>query len=1083
VIRFEDASFHYGGDHGTGEGVDDIELDIADGEFVVFCGPSGCGKTTLTRMINGLAPHFYSGEMEGKVSVDDICVSEEPLAVVARHVGSVFQNPKSQFFNVDSTGELAFGCENQNMGRALIAQRLQKTQDDLQLDALMDRNIFELSGGEKQQIAVGSAYATQPQVYVLDEPSSNLDKKAIQRLHDILKKIKENKKTLVVAEHRIFYLMDLADRFIYLDDGRIVRSYSADELRELSDAKLEAQSLRTPDLRRLQKSKQAQAVEPSQASALEAIDLQCTRGGNQILDIDRLAVPQGSVIALIGDNGCGKSTLAESLCGILPASGSIAFMGSYLDKKERSKNSFMVMQDVNRQLFADSVLDEVRMLSKTTEQEAQTVLDTLGIGDLRERHPASLSGGQKQRVAIACAICAKKEIVFYDEPTSGLDRGGMERFGKVLQWAKGKAKTSVIVTHDPELILACCTHVMYMENGRVQSFYPLSAEGTERLKLYFLSVTDKNFSKKREKIGLFTKIFQYAGSAKKTIVLAAIFMLIGAAASVAPYILAYGLISAVVAGEQPGLQAIGASLLLILLCEALYAVCYSYGLKLSHKAAFATLENLRCSLQEKLQRQPLGSILDRGSGAIKKVIVEDVESIELLLAHMVPEGIANLLVVALALLAMVAVDWQLALMAAIVIGLGVSVSGQMMAVGMDKMGDYFAASKRLNNAIIEYVNGMEVVRVFNRQGEQSRKYQKTVKEYHGFALAWFKVCWPWMALYGSIFAQITLYSVPLGALLIVLGQLTLSNYILVVCLSFGIGPLLMHCIGFIGAMPQVNYKIQAIEKAMDQPPLRVGEKSFAGKDHTIEFADVYFSYRDDEVLKGVSFTAKEAEMTALVGQSGGGKSTIAQLAVHYYDVSSGIVAIGGQPITDISLEELNSQISYVSQSLFLFNKSIGENIRVGRPDATDAEVKAAAQKACCDDFIREFAQGYDTMVGAAGMRLSGGQRQRIAFARAILKDAPIIILDEATAYMDPENENKMCAAIAALTKDKTVITIVHKLQNVRAANKIIVLEKGSILDQGSHDDLLLRCQTYQKLWAASQSAAKWSLTGQGRGRA
>ena len=998
MIKFENASFHYGGEHGTGEGVDEINLTIGDGEFVVLCGCSGCGKTTVTRMINGLSPHFYPGDMEGKVLIDDVCVNEEPLSNVSRYVGSVFQNPKSQFFNVDSTGEVAFGCENQNMNKEDIHRRLEQTKEDMQIAALMGRNIFELSGGEKQQIAVGSAYATQPQVYVMDEPSSNLDKKAIRRLHDVLKKIKESGKTVVVSEHRLFYLMDLADRFVYMDDGRVVRTYTPCEIKDLSEQELKEKSLRTPTLERLQKKAEPENLSPDKSPAIEVIDLMCNRGGNQILDVERFSIPKGSVVALIGDNGCGKSTLSEALCGVLPSSGSIAYMGKYMTSKQRSKKSFMVMQDVNRQLFADSVMEEVCMLSDISEESAREVLSTLGIGDLESRHPASLSGGQKQRVAIASAVCAGKEIVFYDEPTSGLDRGGMERFGELLRWAKDKAVANVIVTHDPELILECCTHVLHMENGRIQSFYPLNEEGAGRLKVYFLSTGDVNASKKRKNIGMFTKIFQYAGAYKKTTFFAVLFMILGAVASVAPYLLAYGLINSVVTGTQLTLRSAGLSLLLILLCLLVHAVSYSHGLKLSHKAAFHTLENLRHSLQAKMEQQPLGSILERGSGAIKKVFSEDIESVELLLAHMVPEGIANILIPVAGLLVMFAVDWQLALMTLVMILLGVSVSGQMMSVGMDKMGDYFASSKRLNNTIIEYVNGMEVVRVFNRQGEHSEKYEKTITNYHGFALAWYRLCWPWMALYGSVFAQITMYSLPLGSLLIVLGQLTLSKYILVLCLSFGFGPLLMHCMSFIGALPQVNYKIQAIEKAMDQPPLHVGESEFTGENHTVQFENVRFSYHNDEVLKGISFSANQGEMTALVGESGGGKSTIARLTVHYYDLDDGKIAIGGQALTDMSLEALNREVSYVSQDLFLFNKSILENIRIGRLDATDEEVKAAARKARCEDFILAFENGYDTLAGAAGTRLSGGQRQRIAFARAIIKNAPVLVLDEATAF-------------------------------------------------------------------------------------
>ena len=254
MIRFDNVSFHYGGEHGTGEGVDEINLAVADGECVVLCGASGCGKTTLTRLINGLAPHFYEGVMEGAVYADDFNIAAAELHETASLVGSVFQNPKSQFFNVDTTGELAFGCENAGMPQEEIRERVEKTRTDMKMDALMNRNIFELSGGEKQQIACGSVYTSDPKVYVLDEPSSNLDKKAIKRLHDILVAVKNSGRTIVISEHRLYYLTDIADRFVYMEDGRITKEFTAAQMKALSDDALRDLGLRCTDIRRIEKS-------------------------------------------------------------------------------------------------------------------------------------------------------------------------------------------------------------------------------------------------------------------------------------------------------------------------------------------------------------------------------------------------------------------------------------------------------------------------------------------------------------------------------------------------------------------------------------------------------------------------------------------------------------------------------------------------------------------------------------------------------------------------------------------------------------------------------------------------------------
>jgi len=1076
VIRFDNVSFHYGGERGTGEGVDNINLSINDGEFIVLCGSSGCGKTTLTRLINGLAPHFYPGELEGEVTVNDIKVSSSELSETSKVVGSVFQNPKSQFFNIDTTGELVFGCENQGMSREEISERLIKTEKDMKLHTLMGRNIFELSGGEKQQIACGSVYTTQPDVYVLDEPSSNLDRKAIHRLHEILRKIRESGKTVVISEHRLYYLMDLADRFIYLDDGIITAKYTPDELEKLSDGELSKLGLRCTDLNKLEKNPDNADFGNGGIPVIEAIDLNCTRGGNQILDIERLRLPEHSVIAVIGDNGSGKSTMTEALCGVGTSDGSIAFKGRYLSDRQRADKSFMVMQDVNRQLFSDSVIEEVMLNASVEREKALEILDKLGLKGTEERHPSSLSGGQKQRVAIASALCAGKEIIFYDEPTSGLDRRGMERFGSLLHEMRNEI-TSVIITHDPELILRCCTHILHIEGGRVMGFYPLNTDGVQRVRGYFMSESDENTSKKRKKYGMFGRVLKYTGKWKKYVVFAVIFMVLGAICGALPYAGIYDLLTAFLNGNGLTLQSTLPDIALILGAGILYAVAYTTGLQFSHRAAYHTLENIRVSLQEKLDGQPLGNIHDMGIGTVKKLFNDDIESVELMLAHVIPEGFSNIFVGSLLLLVLIAVDWQMALCSVVVLLLGYAASRQMYDVGMDKMGYYFASSKRLNNSIIEYVSGMEVVRIFNRSNESGERFEDSVYKYRDFGLEWYKVCWPWMALYGSLFANITLYSLPLGGLLVILGHLTLSRYILALCLSYALGPLLIHTLALIGTLPRVNYKIQSIEKALDRPALKSGSESFKGTDHSITFDKVRFAYKGDEVIKGISFTAKEGQMTALVGESGSGKSTIARLIAHYYDVDSGIIKIGGQDINEISLETLGDQVSYVSQELFLFNKSIMENIRIGKPDATDEEVKEAARRAGCEEFILNFENGYDTLAGACGNKLSGGQKQRIAFARVLLKNAPVIVLDEATAFIDPENEKKMNDAIEEITRNKTVLIIAHKLSSIAKADKIIVLGKGRIVAQGTHSELIKECDEYRKLWNATEESNRWILKG------
>ena len=339
----------------------------------------------------------------------------------------------------------------------------------------------------------------------------------------------------------------------------------------------------------------------------------------------------------------------------------------------------------------------------------------------------------------------------------------------------------------------------------------------------------------------------------------------------------------------------------------------------------------------------------------------------------------------------------------------------------------------MNNTIIEYINGMEVVKVFNKDADSYERFRKDVSDYRDYTLAWYKAAWPWMAIYSSLLPCTIILTLPVGAWFVLSGWSTLPNLILVLCLSLSIGMPLLKSLGFLPTMPQLNYKISALEQVLDAPELQQTEDAFYGKDDTITYDHVSFAYQttqpgpdgkpvviEDEVLHDISFTAKAGQKTALVGESGSGKSTLAKLLIHYYDPQKGSISIGGQKLCDMSLEALNSRISYVAQDQYLFNTSLLENIRLGRLNATDEEVVEAAKKAQCMEFLEKLPQGIHSMAGDAGKMLSGGQRQRISLARAILKDAPIVVLDEATAYADPENEEKMEAAIAELVKGKTL---------------------------------------------------------------
>lgn len=575
---------------------------------------------------------------------------------------------------------------------------------------------------------------------------------------------------------------------------------------------------------------------------------------------------------------------------------------------------------------------------------------------------------------------------------------------------------------------------------------------------------------------MFKKVLDYAGEYRKLTYRSVAMLLLGVAMSVLPFWFAYQLILPLL-----GYAAIDAAGVLwrvgaIAGCGVLYALFYVYGLDLSHQAAYHTLENIRISLQGKLEKQPLGAIQEKGVGVIKKMFIDDIESLELLLAHTVPEGISNIAIPILVFIAMFFADWKLALLSLCSLPLGILAMGAMYQQGMSKMGAYYEAAQKMNNTIVEYINGMEVVKVFNRDGDSYQRFETDVKSYRDFTLAWYKVCWPWMALYNSILPCIALFTLPFGAWFVLKGWSTLPDLVLVLCMSFGIGAPLLRSLSFMSTMPQINYKIESLEQLMNTPPLQQSDKTFTGKDYSVSFENVQFAYKEEEVLHGITLSAKEGSLVALVGESGSGKSTLAKLLVHFYDVTGGAVKIGDQDVRDMSLEALNEQISYVSQEQFLFNMSLLENIRLGKLDATDEEVLAAAEKAQCNEFLVRLENGIHTMAGDGGKQLSGGERQRISLARAILKNAPIVVLDEATAFMDPENEEKMNAAIAEVIRGKTVIVIAHRLHSIVDADQICVLHKGCLAAAGKHEELLRTCPEYQKLWEAAEGSAKWKVS-------
>lgn len=484
MIQIDHVTFTYSGESAGGGGIHDIQLEIPDGQFVVLCGESGCGKTTITRLINGLIPHYYEGKMTGNVLVNGKMVSEQPLYDTAKMVGSVFQNPRSQFFNVDTTGEISFGCENLGIPPVEIEKRMQNVIPTHHVEKLLNRSIFQLSGGEKQKIACASVAVMEPDIFVLDEPSSNLDAASILELRAILSEWKKQGKTIVLSEHRLYYLRGLADRFVFVKDGHIERDDTAEQFEKMTEEERRQMGLRTYVLENLESV-------GSVVKAQDEIQLRKFRfaykNEPETLHVRDCRIPAGQIVGMIGNNGAGKSTFSRCFCGLEKRCGELIWKEKTYRPKDRLNTCYMVMQEVNHQLFTESVMDEILIsMEEENAEQAEQILDSLDLLPYKDRHPMSLSGGQKQRVAIASAIASKRSILFLDEPTSGLDYKHMLEVAEVLRKLQREGKTLYVITHDLELILSCCTDVIHLADGDIVEQYPVDETGLKKIKEYFL---------------------------------------------------------------------------------------------------------------------------------------------------------------------------------------------------------------------------------------------------------------------------------------------------------------------------------------------------------------------------------------------------------------------------------------------------------------------------------------------------------------------------------------------------------------------------------------------------------------------
>ena len=486
----------------------------------------------------------------------------------------------------------------------------------------------------------------------------------------------------------------------------------------------------------------------------------------------------------------------------------------------------------------------------------------------------------------------------------------------------------------------------------------------------------------------------------------------------------------------------------------------------SHESAFIILKNIRTTITAKLSRVPMGTILDTPSGKLKTVIVDTVEKLELPLAHMVPELTANILIPVLMLVYLFVLDWRIALISLVTIPVGAFCYMGMMTDYEARYARVLAAGKNMDAATVEYIGGIEVIKTFN-QGERSyQKYADAVAENEASKATWFRQTNGYYVTGLSILTATLVGVLPMGSWLFLNGKIEAGTLITCIILALGLVKPLIQALQYTDSLAMVDSTVKEVGSLLDQPELVRPAERVSLADTNISFENVSFRYQEAEVLHGVSFDCVQGGMTAIVGPSGSGKSTVARLIASFWEAESGSVRIGGTDARNIPLSQVMELVSYVSQDNFLFHLSIRENIRIGKPDATDIEIEEAAKKASCHDFILSLPQGYDTLAGDGGSHLSGGERQRIAIARAILKDSPIVVLDEATAFTDPENEAVIQASIAELVAGKTLIVIAHRLSTITDADKILVIDGGRIAAEGTHEELLEKSALYQSLWQA-----------------
>lgn len=541
---------------------------------------------------------------------------------------------------------------------------------------------------------------------------------------------------------------------------------------------------------------------------------------------------------------------------------------------------------------------------------------------------------------------------------------------------------------------------------------------------------------------------------------------IGVIAGIIPYIAASRILVELLKGNED-FKIYSLWLGIGLLSYILKSFLYSMALSVSHKATFSVLKDVRLRMLEKLPKMPLGEIISVPSGNFKQIIVDQVESMEKPLAHLLPEMTSNLLGSLSIFIYLLFLDWRMALLSLVSIPVGMLFMGLVMKNYAVQYEGSVKVNREMNSAIIEYVNGIEVIKTFNQDKRSYAKYKDKVIANARYFYEWMKSCQLPVSLSKNISPTTMITVLPFGWYFYISGSLSAEVFISVIILSLGIAGPLLETINFVDGLAKIGTIANSINLILEGKEQKHSDREVTIEQYNIDLQNVKFGYEEEkEILHGISLNIKEGTTVAFVGPSGSGKSTLAKLIAGYWDITEGNINIGGYNLNEIPLKQLYSLTAFVSQDNFLFNESIRENIRMGNPSASDKEVEDIAKKSGCHDFIMKMEHGYDTVVGSSGSHVSGGERQRISIARAMLKNAPIVILDEATSYIDPENEVIIKQALSKLIKDKTVIIIAHRLSTITDAEQIFLIENGKLVSYGKHDELLKGCELYRNMWNA-----------------